>query len=349
MAPTLDETIDSNKFSTSGAGVRVVRVYLLRGKAAQENSGWLSVLRYAESGEFRLFLRDAKGYRKVSRAIALGMLSNSDQRSLLAIMKHAVGGGFALSEKNCIRHAPAERAPEAASADEAGREAGDFAPNPALAYGNQLESDEIFSIGRRPGVAWPLYKDHGSALATHSNSSEVAESLVLIARSRGWTAIRVSGSETFRHAVWVEAVAHGMRVRGYYPSVIETTGLARKPKVTGVQRSTHQSDSSRQRGKRASEGCMRQTETHAHEKEGRQAPVKGESDRHHHSRTYRIREDACQTDADSFTAYAQAVVMARIYENLLYGQGRGDFLITDMNEMLLPASQMFEAGAPEQT
>ncbi|MBK7549909.1 MAG: hypothetical protein IPI20_19865 [Rhodoferax sp.] len=47
-------------------------------------------------------------------------------------------------------------------------------------------------------------------METQSNSHNVAETLVHIARARGWDEIKVSGSETFPQEVWLEANQLGM-------------------------------------------------------------------------------------------------------------------------------------------
>ena len=74
------------------------------------------------------------------------------------------------------------------------------------------------------------FEDKGNKLETRSNSEQVAEAMVAIARARGWDEIKVSGSETFRKEVWLEAAAHGMQVKGYTPSEVDKAELAKRAK-----------------------------------------------------------------------------------------------------------------------
>jgi hypothetical protein len=117
---------------------------------------------------------------------------------------------------------------------------------------NQVASDEVFTaskddakpiipaevqdkylrVGARfyhpKNTAVVAFEDKGNKLETRSNSEQIAETMVTIARARGWDEIKVSGSETFRKEVWLEAAAHGMKVKGYTPSEVDKTALAKR-------------------------------------------------------------------------------------------------------------------------
>jgi hypothetical protein len=123
---------------------------------------------------------------------------------------------------------------------EQGRDGGD----------NEVQSDEVFSSAeedRRPLVPPEVaakyikvgesyhfqrnpeavaFRDRGSKLETQTNSPAVAESMVRIALARGWDEIRVTGSETFKREVWMEAAARGMHVRGYSPTDVDKARIA---------------------------------------------------------------------------------------------------------------------------
>ena len=107
---------------------------------------------------------------------------------------------------------------------------------------NEVQSDEVFSPAeedRLPIVPQEVaakylkvgdryhfqrnpeavaFRDRGNKLETQTNSAAVADSMVRIAQARGWDEIRVTGSETFKREVWMEAAARGMHVRGYSPT-----------------------------------------------------------------------------------------------------------------------------------
>ena len=118
--------------------------------------------------------------------------------------------------------------------------------------GNQVESDEIFTATQgdvKPAVPPEIekqylrvgdkfyhpkntdlvaFEDKGNKLETKSNSEAIAESMVRIAEARGWDEIKVSGSETFRKEVWLEAASRGMHVKGYTPSEQDKAELAKR-------------------------------------------------------------------------------------------------------------------------
>jgi hypothetical protein len=52
-------------------------------------------------------------------------------------------------------------------------------------------------------------------LATETNSPSVARSMVDVAETRNWKALRVSGNEDFRRMVWLEASIRGVKTVGY--------------------------------------------------------------------------------------------------------------------------------------
>jgi len=141
---------------------------------------------------------------------------------------------------------------------------------------NQVISDDIFRVGETTTVKLipsdienkylrvgdkffhpkntnaAVFEDKGNKLETRSNSETVADELVRIAEARGWGDLKVSGSETFRREVWVEAAARGMQVNGYNPSEADLAELAKRVKEAGVnsittheqpQRSQEQKDS----------------------------------------------------------------------------------------------------------
>lgn len=71
------------------------------------------------------------------------------------------------------------------------------------------------------------FKDLGRRLTTASENTQVVHSLIEIAHSRGWTEVRVSGTERFRREAWQQARLAGLNVRGYRPSEAEQAQLIR--------------------------------------------------------------------------------------------------------------------------
>ena len=73
----------------------------------------------------------------------------------------------------------------------------------------------------------PAFRDRGRKLTTSSENTQVVHSLIEIAHSRGWTEVRVSGTERFRREAWQQARLAGLAVRGYRPSEAEQAQLVR--------------------------------------------------------------------------------------------------------------------------
>lgn len=314
---TLVKAPGNMPISTDRAQAKVLRVYWADRPPDGASRGWLSVVRLSEYGELRLFLRDGKGYRVIPQAIALSLLSKPDQRSLLAILKRDdSGGGKAINEKNCIRRMPTEQKTDKPRKNVAGCEDKEGVKNSSTEYGNQLESEDIFSASRSTGGSWPSFKDYGGALATNSSSAGVADSLVRIAHARGWSSIRVSGSEAFRHAVWRVAVVRGMRVRGYFPLAPAKASLAMKAAPSETQ---HKSKpESPQRAGERSAGARPGSVGKSLLEMGKALPQVPADNAviPRHPKVYSAWVVDAPVLVDNFTAYEQAVVMARIYENL---------------------------------
>lgn len=85
----------------------------------------------------------------------------------------------------------------------------------------QVRNDYFFPDGAR------AFTDRGARLTTPSENTEVVQSLVAIAESRGWSEVVVRGTERFRREAWVAARSAGLEVRGYKPTDFEQERLAR--------------------------------------------------------------------------------------------------------------------------
>lgn len=85
----------------------------------------------------------------------------------------------------------------------------------------------VVTVGDRP-LGQAEYRYRGDAarvaftestfrLATDTNNPSVARSMVDVAETRHWQALRVSGHDDFRRLVWLEASARGVKTVGYEP------------------------------------------------------------------------------------------------------------------------------------
>jgi hypothetical protein len=118
------------------------------------------------------------------------------------------------------------------------------------ALGNVVESDEVFTA-RQPDTKTAIpaevekiyvrvgekfyfpknprlvaFEDRGNKLETKSDNEQIADSMVRIAYARGWSEIKISGTETFRREVWLKATILGMSVKGYIPTEQDKVALA---------------------------------------------------------------------------------------------------------------------------
>jgi|SRR5665647_3088839 len=89
--------------------------------------------------------------------------------------------------------------------------------------------DKFYHLKNPDKVA---FEDKGNKLETESNNEQIAETMVRIAKARGWDEIKVSGSETFRREAWLEAASQGMHVKGYTPNEQDKAVLAQRQSST---------------------------------------------------------------------------------------------------------------------
>lgn len=89
----------------------------------------------------------------------------------------------------------------------------------------QVGRDYYFADGAR------AFTDRGAKLSTPSENTQLIRDLVLVAQTRGWETIAVSGTARFRKEAWAAGQAAGLTVRGYRPTAFEQAhwvrGMAR--------------------------------------------------------------------------------------------------------------------------
>ena len=98
-----------------------------------------------------------------------------------------------------------------------------------------LEADHKFYF-RGPGEADTVaFADHGRRLTTEHEDPAVIHGMLLLAQAKGWTSLRVNGSDRFKAEVWMSATKAGIEVQGYRPREIDRVRLAER---TGETRTT---------------------------------------------------------------------------------------------------------------
>ena len=97
------------------------------------------------------------------------------------------------------------------------------------------------SIGRteyrfRGDTSRVAFTESTFRLATDTNSPSVARSMVDVAETRNWRALRVSGNEDFKRMVWLEASVRGVKTLGYEPLSADLEVLKREREARLVNR-----------------------------------------------------------------------------------------------------------------
>ena len=217
------------------------------------------------------------------------------------------------------------------------------------ASGNKLESDEIFTASQadvKPLVPPEIekqylrvgdkfyhpkntdlvaFEDKGNRLETKSNSENIAAAMVRIAEARGWDEIKVSGSETFRKEVWLEAASRGMHVKGYSPTEQDKVELAKRVNEFEANQVEKDNKPFRAREKEAEEVKLGSANKRMAEAFANESPV--EAVKKHPELAGAAAAVAVmdkKAEADGLTPAQRAVVTARVRQNVVNSIERGD-------------------------
>lgn len=214
---------------------------------------------------------------------------------------------------------------------------------------NKVESDEAFTARQSDGkpVVPPdiekqylrvgdkfyhhknadtvAFEDKGNRLETKSNSENIAESMVRIAEARGWDEIKVSGSETFRKEVWLEAASRGMHIKGYSPTEQDKVELANRVSKSETNKIEKENKPFRAREKEAEKAKpdsqnKRVAETFANQ--SATDAVKAYPELAGAVAVVAAMEK--KAEADGLNPQQRAVVSARIRQNVVNSIERGD-------------------------
>ena len=85
-----------------------------------------------------------------------------------------------------------------------------------------IEAGEQFYYRTAPGEPTKIaFTDHGKRLVTEHEDPSVIQGMVLLAKAKGWTTVRVNGTAEFKTEAWVQATIAGLDVEGYTPRGID--------------------------------------------------------------------------------------------------------------------------------
>jgi hypothetical protein len=179
------------------------------------------------------------------------------------------------------------------------------------------------------------FEDKGNKLETKSNSEAIAESMVRIAEARGWDEIKVSGSETFRKEVWLEAASRGMYVKGYSPSEQDKAELLKRGSAVDANKVEKDNNPFRARESEADKTPAKPADAPKHEVETAHkrlaqafaAETAAEAVKKHPELAGAVAAVAAmdkKAAADGLTPEQRAVVAARVRQNVTNCIERGD-------------------------
>ena len=85
-----------------------------------------------------------------------------------------------------------------------------------------IEAGEQFYYRTAPGEPTKIaFTDHGKRLVTEHDDPSVIQGMVLRAKAKGWTTVKVNGTAEFKTEAWVQATIAGLDVEGYTPRGID--------------------------------------------------------------------------------------------------------------------------------
>lgn len=85
-----------------------------------------------------------------------------------------------------------------------------------------IEAGEQYYYRTAPGEPTKIaFTDHGRRLVTEHDDPSVIQGMVLRAKAKGWTTVRVNGTTEFKTEAWVQATIAGLDVNGYTPRGID--------------------------------------------------------------------------------------------------------------------------------
>lgn len=78
-----------------------------------------------------------------------------------------------------------------------------------VANGQYLSADNAKTV---------LFEDKGKKLSTARTDTQIAQDMLDVAKTKGWDAIKLSGSQEFKQTMYVLAESQGIKTLGYYPT-----------------------------------------------------------------------------------------------------------------------------------
>lgn len=125
-----------------------------------------------------------------------------------------------------------------------------------------IEAGEQFYYRTAPGEPTKIaFTDHGKRLVTEHDDPSVIQGMVLRAKAKGWTTVRVNGTAEFKTEAWVQATIAGLDVEGYTPRGIDLARAEDRRDQRPIRGKTAQQPVAREASHdRATDGHVRKPE-----------------------------------------------------------------------------------------
>lgn len=171
-------------------------------------------------GDTAIRIRDAAEEKwRLQRSLSDPLFDHPERAAELAQPQAVAKGEGSPSPSSAA--SPATSGPDAQAKD-AERDAAFVTPESLRKRYLQAENRFYF----RDEADKLAFEDKGRRLATEHNDPEIAKSMVDLADAKGWTAIKLKGTEEFKREAWLHASLHGMEVKGYKPKDVDLARLA---------------------------------------------------------------------------------------------------------------------------
>jgi hypothetical protein len=110
-----------------------------------------------------------------------------------------------------------------------------------------IEAGEQYYYRTAPGEPTKIaFTDQGKRLVTEHDDPSVIQGMVLRAKAKGWTTVRVNGTVEFKTEAWVQATIAGLDVEGYTPRGIDLARAEDRKDHRPLNRKTTQPPSDRE-------------------------------------------------------------------------------------------------------
>ena len=96
---------------------------------------------------------------------------------------------------------------------------------------NKLKSQYLLAENKfyfRDNTKTLAFQDAGKTISSDLDSPQIIRSMLELSASKGWSAIKLNGTDVFKRRAWVEAQTMGLKTQGYEPDDFDRNELAQR-------------------------------------------------------------------------------------------------------------------------